>query len=118
MKYIKEYFRRNGLMYKLLERNKYLALYGVGGTHSDNINYYEVDKIQKRVDKYGEREALPTNEQFGRDRSRCFNNYTAALEYFIELTYTIESELQSASKPVTVLPEVPEMIPEYQNDAA
>lgn len=118
MKYIKEYFRHNGLMYKLLERNKYLALYGVGGTYSDNISFYEVDIIQKRVDKYGEREALPTNEQFGRDRSRCFNNYTSALEYFIELTYKIEGEMLCAKKPVIVLDEAPEDLYKDQQEAA
>jgi hypothetical protein len=62
----------NSLPYTLLKRNEVVALYGIGGTYTDKILHWEVDKIYIRKDKYGEREAIATNEQFGRDRSRCF----------------------------------------------
>jgi hypothetical protein len=86
MKELKTSFRQNGLLYTQLKRNEVVALYGVGGTYSDNISHYEVCKIYIRNDKYGIRKALPTNEQFGKDLSSHFNNYNAALSYFDELT--------------------------------
>jgi hypothetical protein len=72
MKTLKTQFRMNGLPYTLLKRNDKVPLYGIGGYYSDKIRHWEVDKIYIRKDKYGEREAIATNEQFGRDRSRCF----------------------------------------------
>ena len=80
----------NGLPYTLLKRNEVVALYGIGGTYTDEILHWEVCKIYIRKDKYGVREVGPTNEQFGRDRSKCFTDERSALEYFEELTSTLK----------------------------
>ncbi len=74
MKILKTQFRMNGLQYTLLKRNEVVALYGIGGTYTNEILHYEVDIIYIRNDKYGEREAIANNENFGRDRSKCFMN--------------------------------------------
>jgi hypothetical protein len=115
---IKEIYRSDGLLHTLIKRNDFLALYSVGGTHSDITNYYEVCKIYIRKDKYGTRESLPTNEQFGRDRSRCFINYDVALEYFNNLSNILEIEFKNAKKPEAILQESCESIPEHQSEAA
>ena len=47
-------FRINELPYTLLKRNEVVALYGIGGTFTDEILHYEVDIIYIRKDKYGE----------------------------------------------------------------
>jgi len=83
---LKEKFRLNGLRYILLNRNEVVALYGILGSHTDEILHYEVSKIYIRKDKYGIREALPTNEKFGNDRSRCYKSRQQSLEYFEKLT--------------------------------
>jgi hypothetical protein len=49
-----------------------------------------VDIIYIRKDKYGEKEHIADNENFGKDRSRCFNNIKSALRYFDELTNAIK----------------------------
>ena len=86
MKTLKEHFRLNGLPYTLLKRNDKVALYGIGGTHTEEILHWEVSKIYIRNDKYGIRESLPTNEKFGKDLSRCFMNKEMAFRYFDTLT--------------------------------
>lgn len=86
MKLLKESFRFNGLHYTQLKRNELVALYGIGGTYTDEPRHFEVSKIYIRNDQYGIRESLPSNEQFGRDLSRCFNCHESALRYFDELT--------------------------------
>ena len=86
MKTLKTKFRMNGLPYTLLERNEVVALYGIGGTFTDEILHWEVSKIYIRKDKYGIRESLPTNEKFGRDLSRCFMDKEKAYRYFDTLT--------------------------------
>ena len=86
MKTLKTHFRMNGLPYTLLKRNEVVALYGIGGTYTDEILHYEVDIIYIRKDKYGEREAIAKNDDFGRDRCRCFNSKDSADKYFEELT--------------------------------
>ncbi|HUX95830.1 MAG TPA: hypothetical protein VMV47_08870 [Bacteroidales bacterium] len=86
MKTLKTQFRLNSLPYTLIKRNEVVALYGIGDTYTDEMLHYEVDIIYIRKDKYGEREAIPSNGQFGRDRSRCFANEQLALKYFDELT--------------------------------
>jgi hypothetical protein len=86
MKKLKESFRLNGLPYTLLKRNDVVALYGIGGTNTDKILHWEVDIIYIRKDIYGEREAIPSNGQFGRDRSRCFASEELALEWYDKLT--------------------------------
>ena len=100
MKTLKEQFRMNGLLYTLLQRNEVVALYGIGGTYSDEILHWEVSKIYIRKDKYGIRESLPTNEKFGRDLSRCFMDKEKALKYFDTLT-TILNPGKGVAKVVT-----------------
>jgi hypothetical protein len=104
MRELKLSFRRHGLLYTQLKRNDVVALYSVGGTYSDNTSFYEVCKIYTRNDRHGLRESLPTNEVFGRDRSRHFNNYTAACNYFDELT-TILKQAKRVPKVVTAVEE-------------
>jgi len=55
MEKLKESFRLNKLQYTLLKRNDVVALYGIGGTYSDTISYWEVSRIIIRDDKYGKR---------------------------------------------------------------
>ena len=86
MKELKTSFRLNGLHYTLLKRNEVVALYGIGGTYTDKTLHWEVCKIYIHKDQFGERGRIPTNEQFGRDLSRCFNDVEFALRYFNELT--------------------------------
>jgi hypothetical protein len=86
MKTLKTQFRMNGLPYILLKRNEVVALYGIGGTYTDEILHWEVSKIYIRKDKYGIRESLPTNEKFGRDLSRCYMDKEKAFRYFNTLT--------------------------------
>jgi len=74
MKELKTSFRLNGLPYTLLKRNEVVALYGIGGTYTDEILHWEICKIYIRKDQFGKREAIATNEKFGRDLSRCLNN--------------------------------------------
>lgn len=92
---IKNMFRKNGLPYLLIKRNGLVALYGVGGTFIDKILHYEVCRIHNRNDKYGFREALPSNEQFGRDGSLAIINLDEALRYFEELTSSLESSVEA-----------------------
>ncbi len=115
MKTLKESFRLNKLLYTLLKRNELVALYGIGGTYSDDISYYEVSRIIVRDDKYGKRESLPSNEQWDRlgGRSFKFNNYNAALRYFGELTERVKL-LQGVPKTVTGVEEDARVVPEYQ----
>ena len=92
MKLLKESFRLNGLQYTLLNRNDVVALYGIGGTYSDEILHYEVDIIYIRNDKYGIRETIADNENFGRDRSQCFIRKYLAYKYFDKLTSDLRNE--------------------------
>jgi hypothetical protein len=113
MKTLKIKFRMNGLLYTLKKRNDVAALYAVGGTYSDRTSFWEVCKIYIRKDEYGERESLPTNEQFGRDLSRSFINEKSALKYFDELTARLIPSLR-VPKVVTGVRHNIEMIPEVQ----
>jgi hypothetical protein len=108
---LKERFRLNGLQYTLLKRNDVVAIYGISGSYTDKILHYEVDIIYKRKDKYGEREAIPSNGQFGRDRSRCFANEKLALEWYDKLTAEL---YQGVPKIVSGIEQNVEVIPEYQ----
>jgi len=112
MKTLKTSFRLNGLPYTLLKRNEVVALYGIGGTFTDKILHWEVCKIYIRKDQYGEREVIPTNEKFGRDPSRCFNNEDSALRYFDELTAKLNL-CQGVPKVVSGVEEKVEVMPEY-----
>jgi hypothetical protein len=115
MKTLKTKFRMNGLPYTLLKRNEVVALYGIGGTYSDEINHWEVDKIYIRKDKYGEREAIATNDKFGRDGSLCFKSQKLALEYFDELTTKLNLG-KGVAKVVAGVVQNIEVIPEYQSE--
>jgi hypothetical protein len=89
METLKTHFSMNGLPYTLLKRNEVVALYGIGGTYTDKILHFEVDVIYARQDKYGIREHIAKNDDFGRDRSRCFVREVEALEYFDKLTHDL-----------------------------
>ena len=116
MKTLKTQFRLNGLRYTLLKRNEVAALYGIGGTYTDKILHWEVDIIYIRKDKYGQREHIAKNDDFGRDRSRCFNNKDSAYEYFDKLTSDLMNERnlsQGVSKSIAGVEENLEVISEY-----
>ena len=117
MKQLNESFRRKGPLYTLIKRNEFVALYGIGGEYTDKVLHYEVDIIYIRKDKYVERESIATNEVFGRDRSRCFNNEADAVEYYDELTAKLIGErkqYQGVPKVVSGVEPNEEVIPEYQ----
>ena len=103
----------NGLPYTLLKRNEMVALYGIGGTYSDEILHWEVSKIYIRNDKYGIREALPTNEKFGRDLSKCFMNREMAFRYFNTLTDILKLG-KGVAKVVTGVEENNKVAAKYQ----
>lgn len=117
MKTLKAKFRLNGLPYTLLKRNKVVALYGIGGTYTDEILHYEVDVIYIRKDRYGEREHIAKNDDFGRDRSRCFIRKDLANIYFDKLTTELMNERnlsQGVSKSIAEVEENTGVIFEYQ----
>lgn len=89
MNILKREFTKNGLPYTLLKRNDVVALYGVGGTYTNEILHYEVCELHFKDDKFGRRFALPSNEQFGRDKSRAIVDKSEAIEYYDELTRVI-----------------------------
>ena len=97
MNRIKNQFRRNDLLYLLIKRNELIAIYGVGGTFTDKILHYEVCRIHFRNDKYGFREALPSNEQFGREGSLAIIDLDEALRYFEELTSSLELSVEASN---------------------
>ena len=117
MKTLKTQFRQNGLPYTFLKRNEVVALYGIGGTYTDDILHYEVDIIYIRQDKYGEREAIANNENFGRDHSKCFTSKELANEYFDKLSTELTMERilsQGVPKVITGVGNNVEVINEYQ----
>ena len=115
MKKLNESFKLNGLPYTLLKRNDVVALYGIGGTYTDKILHYEVDIIYIRKDEHGEREHIAKNSDFGRDRSRSFNDRAKADEYYDELTAELRTERnlsQGVPKVVAGVEEKVEVVPE------
>jgi hypothetical protein len=117
MKTLKTSFRLNVLPYILLKRNDVVALYGIGGTYTDEILHYEVNIIYIRKDKYGEREHIAKNDDFGRDRSRCFAKEDLALKYYDKLTTDLLNERilsQGVSKSIAGVLKNDELISEYQ----
>jgi hypothetical protein len=103
MNTLKESFSLNGLQYTLLKRNEVVALYGLAGTHIDEILHYEVDVIYIRNDKYGIREAIADNENFGRDRGQCFIRKDLANKYFEKLTSDLRNERNQSQGVVKVI---------------
>ena len=93
MKKLDESFKLNGLQYTLIKRNKYVALYGIGGTYTDKILSYEVVRIKIRKDNFELREHVAANCDFGLEGSRCYINKDRALKYYDELTATLKREL-------------------------
>jgi hypothetical protein len=117
MNTLKTQFRMNELPYTLLKRNEVVALYGIGSTYTDEILHYEVDIICHRKDKYGDREHIAKNDDFGRDRSRCFISKDLAEEYFDELTSELRVERilsQGVSKVIAGVGDNVEVISEYE----
>jgi hypothetical protein len=117
MKTLKTQFRMNELPYTLLKRNEVVALYGIGGTFTNEILHYEVDIIYIRKDKYGEREHIADNGNFGRDRSRCFMRKDLAYEYYDELSADLIMERflsQGVTKVITGVRNNEEVMFEYQ----
>jgi arginine utilization protein RocB len=79
MKTLKRQFSLIGLSYTLFKLNDKVALDGIG-EFTDKILHWEVDIIYFRKDKYGVRKHIAKNDDFGRDRTRCFINGGLALE--------------------------------------
>jgi hypothetical protein len=92
MKQLKEYFILKAFHIPYESKNSKVAFYGIGGMYTDKILHYEVEIIYIRKDQYGEREHIATNDEFGRDRSRCFKNDGLANNYFDELTKELTTE--------------------------
>lgn len=84
METLKENFKKYGLSYTLIKRNDLLCIYGVSGIYTDKILHYEVIRIKMRNDKYGYREAIPSNEEFGKTKNTdChFQKLEEAEAYF------------------------------------
>ena len=92
MKPLRHSFSKNGLPYTLIMRNKKVALYGVGGTYTDQLLHYEVCQIQffKEREVEGNHveaaEGIPSNELFGTDKSRAIVDRIKSIEYYHWLT--------------------------------
>ena len=117
MKQLKTSFRLNGLPYTLLQRNDVVALFGISGEFADKIIHYEVDVIYIRDDQFGKREHIAKNDDFGRDRSRCFKNEATALQYYDDLTAELLNERnlsQGVPKSIAGVQQSIEVVPEYQ----
>lgn len=65
MKQLKSEFYKNGYKYKLVKRKEDVAMFNLYLHDDDKYPEWEVCRILKRKGKYGEREAIPSNEQFG-----------------------------------------------------
>ena len=112
-------FRLNGLSYTLLKRSDVVGLYGIGGTNNEKISYYEVDVIYIRKDKYGKREHVAKNDDFGRDRSRCYKRKDLSYDYFDKLTGELRNEKnlsQGVAKVIAGVEENLEVVSEYQTE--
>jgi len=95
---VDESFCKSGLMYKLIQRNKYVCLYGIY-SHGNPVGF-EVMRLQTLPEftspqgkYYPPREAPPKDDQFGTDGSRSFlsGESERALKYFKNLTAEIIS---------------------------
>lgn len=87
-----EQFSKNGLPYKMIQRNEVVAMFGVGGIYYPDKFHYEVVRIFQVPEKvlFGKtmpaHEAIPGNEQFGREGSKCITDRNQAEAYFDDLT--------------------------------
>lgn len=117
MNILKSKFRINGLTYTLLKRNDFVSMYGICGAFTDEISHYEVDVIYIRKDRFGEREHIAKNDDFGRDRSRCFRKKDIANKYFDKLTTVLINERnlsQGVAKSLAGSEEIVTEVPEVQ----
>jgi hypothetical protein len=89
---LKTEFKKNGLPYQLIKRNKTVVLYGVGGNYTDKILHYEVCEIRfneahaMHGKDFDASESIPSNEQFGKEHSRAIVDLKTANAYFDSLT--------------------------------
>ena len=93
-------------------------MYGIGGTNNEKFSHYEVDVIYIRNDKYGEREHIAKNDDFGRDRSRCYKRKDLALDYFDKLTTDLMKEKnlsQGVQKVVSGVEENGKVVSEFSS---
>jgi hypothetical protein len=117
MKTLQAKFRLNRLLYILLKRNEIVAMYGISRTLTGEISHYEIDVIYFRKDRFGEREHIAKNDDFGRDRSRCYSKKDSADKYFDKLTTELRKERilsQGVVKSIAGIQENVEVMPEYQ----
>lgn len=105
MEKIKEVsFRKNGLPYTFIMRGEVAVIFGVGGTFTDKILHYEVCEIHERQVcvfhgvSFPHSEVLPSNEQFGKDKSRAIMGYDNALAYFHQITEEIKSRAEGKNR--------------------
>jgi hypothetical protein len=95
MEKLKENFRRHGLSYILVKRDDDLAIFGVSGTYTDKIIHYEVILIRIRNDKFGYRETVPSDEEFGKSKSdRHFQKSVEAEAYFVSWAANLMQEVK------------------------
>jgi hypothetical protein len=85
---LKTIFKFNKLLYTLLKRNDYVALYGIGGTPDKEAERFEVFKIIIQSDESTAIECVPSNSdlEISEGWLHCFNDYKSALKYFYKLT--------------------------------
>jgi hypothetical protein len=114
---LKEKFKKNGLPYTLIRCNEVAAMYGVGGTFTDEILHYEVFELHFRKARifrgksFPDEYVLPSNEQFGKDKSRAILKHGDALLYFDAMTRelrqkssTVETNSLQAVDSATLIP--------------
>jgi hypothetical protein len=92
MKALKSNFKKNGLRYTLIQRNKVAAIFGVGGNYTDKILHYEVCRIKFNADHemHGNKvlasESIASNEEFGKEKSLAILGLDEAKKYYTWLT--------------------------------
>ncbi len=103
MEILKKSFRRHGLSYVLIKRNSHIAIYGVSGTYTDKILHYEVINIRIRNDRYGLRESIPSDNEFGKAKPDChFQNMDQAMLYFDEWTTKLLKVVEERDQEVII----------------
>ena len=106
MNKLKDKFKKNGLLYHLLDRTDKVALYRltIRVKNEDETVGYEVSKIYIKPSRIVKgktmeaSEALPSNDQFAwDDDSKCFfpNEPDRAIEYFKEYANRLQSKIPS-----------------------
>jgi hypothetical protein len=110
---LKAIFKFNKLLYTLLKRNEYVALYGIGGTADIEAERFEVFKILIHSDESGVIELVPSNSdiQLRESQLKCFNDFKSALKYFNRLAARIKL-YHRILKVITGVEENVEAVPE------